>query len=121
MIKVITISAVLLYITATAAYAAVGCTLNDPDKDIKKLFPSYTSYKTEFNSIEEYGGSTTKSEVERKLGDKLDTALALGGGSAVLRMVNGDEAEDKVFSEQFACPDCASPPDSVGAGWPSLT
>jgi len=72
MIKVITISAVLLYITATAAYAAVGCTLNDPDKDIKKLFPSYTSYKTEFNSIEEYGGSTTKSEVERKLGDKLD-------------------------------------------------
>ena len=28
-------------------YAAVGCTLNDPDRDIKRLFPKATNYKTE--------------------------------------------------------------------------
>ncbi|MCP4230774.1 MAG: excinuclease ABC subunit UvrA [bacterium] len=48
-----------------------------------------------------------KDNLSRRLADSLDTALALGGGSAVLRAVNGDEDEvDKVFSEQFACPDC---------------
>jgi excinuclease ABC subunit A len=47
-----------------------------------------------------------KDNLSRRLTDSLDTALALGGGSAVLRSVNGDEAKDKIFSERFACPDC---------------
>jgi len=47
-----------------------------------------------------------KDNLSRRLADSLDTALALCGGSAVLRNVNGDESEDKMFSEQFACPDC---------------
>ena len=55
-----------------AARAAVGCTLNDPDKDVRRLFPSYTSYKTEFNSLAEHGGAALKAEVEKKLGDRLD-------------------------------------------------
>jgi hypothetical protein len=72
MLMRITLLAFSFIVVSAAAYGAVGCTLNDPDKDIGKIFPSYTSYKTEFNSIEEHGGLKTKKEVERKLGDKLD-------------------------------------------------
>ncbi|MCP4230990.1 MAG: hypothetical protein GY771_12705 [bacterium] len=70
---ILTLLTAFLIVGSSAVYAAVGCTLNDPDKDIKELFPTYTSYKSEFNSIEEHGGNKTKKEVERKLGDTLDT------------------------------------------------
>ena len=50
-------------------YAAVGCTLNDPDRDIKRIFPESTGYKTEFITIEEKGGEALGKEIERKLGD----------------------------------------------------
>lgn len=53
-------------------YAAVGCTLNDPDRDIKRLFPEATNYKTEFISIKEQGGKELAKEIEAKLSDKLD-------------------------------------------------
>jgi len=56
-----------------SAFGAVGCTLNDPDRDIIRLFPEATNYKTEFISIEEKGGAALKSEIEEKLGDALDT------------------------------------------------
>ncbi|MGD8718997.1 MAG: hypothetical protein PVH29_09270 [Candidatus Zixiibacteriota bacterium] len=61
-----------LALVPAVGYAAVGCTLNDPDRDVRRLFPSYTSYKTEFNTIEEHGGAALRKEVEGKLGDKLD-------------------------------------------------
>ena len=32
-------------------YAAIGCSLTDPDRDIKRLFPNATNYKTEFITI----------------------------------------------------------------------
>jgi hypothetical protein len=53
-------------------YAAVGCTLNDPDRDIKRLFPDATNYKTEFITIKENGGEKLAEEIEAKLGDKLE-------------------------------------------------
>ena len=52
---------------------AVGCTLNDPDRDIRRIFPEATGYKTQFITIQERGGKTLQQEVEEKLGDKLDT------------------------------------------------
>ena len=52
--------------------AAVGCTLNDPDRDIIRVFPDSTGYKTEFITIEERGDDELMVEVETKLGDKLD-------------------------------------------------
>jgi hypothetical protein len=54
------------------AYAAVGCELNDPDRDIKKAFPQSTGYKTDFVTIAERGGEKLKAEIEEKLGDKFD-------------------------------------------------
>jgi hypothetical protein len=54
------------------AFAAVGCELNDPDRDIKKAFPDSTGYKTDFVTIAERGGEKTKQTIEEKLGDKFD-------------------------------------------------
>jgi len=53
-------------------YAAVGCTLNNPDRDIKRLFSKATNYKTEFITIKERGGRELVKEIETKLKDKLE-------------------------------------------------
>ncbi len=60
-------------VSLTEAMGAVGCTLNDPDRDIQRIFPEGTGYKTEFISIKEKGGLKLEKEVEAKLGDKLDS------------------------------------------------
>jgi len=62
-----------LFAQADSGFAAVGCTLNDPDRDIKRIFPESTGYKTEFITIEERGGEELAREVENQLGDKLDS------------------------------------------------
>ena len=36
--------------------AAVGCDLNDPDRDVKRLFPGSTGFKTLYVSIDKAGG-----------------------------------------------------------------
>jgi len=53
-------------------FGAVGCSLNDPDRDIKRLFPDATNYKTEFISIQERGGQKLADEIQKKLGDKFE-------------------------------------------------
>ena len=52
------------------AFAAVGCDLNDPDRDVKRLFPASTGYRTAYLSIEKMGGAATLKQVEARLGDK---------------------------------------------------
>lgn len=52
--------------------AAVGCTLRDPDRDIRKVFPEATGYKTDFVSIQEAGGKTLATLIEKRLGEKLN-------------------------------------------------
>jgi hypothetical protein len=64
--------------------AAVGCSLNDPDRDVKRIFPQSTGYKTSFVSLKEksaepgggaggqQGAEAILKAVEAKLGDKLD-------------------------------------------------
>lgn len=59
-------------IACGTVFAAIGCTLNDPDRDIKRLFPQSTGYKTVFITIKERGGEALKKEVEQKLGDTFD-------------------------------------------------
>jgi len=53
--------------------AAVGCTLNDPDRDVKRIFPESTGYRTDFITIKEVGGEALFKEIEQELGDKLDS------------------------------------------------
>jgi len=54
------------------SYAAVGCTLNDPDRDVKRIFPESTGYRTEFIVIKDVGGEPLYRTIERALGDTFD-------------------------------------------------
>jgi hypothetical protein len=59
-----------LILGAAALYAAVGCDLNDPDRDVKRLFPESTGYKTLYVSISKRGGDDLLKKIEARLGDK---------------------------------------------------
>jgi hypothetical protein len=52
-----------------SVFAAVGCDLNDPDRDVAKLFPNSTGYKTIYFSISQKGESLLV-QIENRLGDK---------------------------------------------------
>ena len=74
--KLLTYTIVLLcvaYVSERSASGATGCTLNDPDRDIRKIFPDATGYKTEFISIEEKGGQKLADRLESTLKDELDS------------------------------------------------
>ena len=62
----------IVLVSGKNVYAAAGCTLNDPDRDIKRLFPKATNYKTEFITIQKRGGKELVKEIEAKLKDKFD-------------------------------------------------
>jgi len=53
-----------------AAWGAVGCDLNDPDRDVARLFPQSTGYKTNYVSIDRKGGEPLWVKIETRLGDK---------------------------------------------------
>jgi hypothetical protein len=68
----------LLCLAARALYAAVGCDLNDPDRDVKRLFPESTGYKTVYVSISGKGGNALLAEIERRLGDRFQGLFETG-------------------------------------------
>jgi hypothetical protein len=55
---------------SASVFAAVGCDLNDPDRDVKRLFPESTSYKTAYLSVDKLGGQSMLNEIETRLGDE---------------------------------------------------
>ena len=59
----------LLVLIKTVSNAAVGCDLNDPDRDVARLFPGSTGYKTQYLSLKP-GGAAQLARVEKRLGDK---------------------------------------------------
>jgi len=61
---------ILLLAFGQGLFAAVGCDLNDPDRDVKRLFPGSTGYKTYYVSISKKGGKALLDKVEKRLGDK---------------------------------------------------
>jgi len=54
----------------TTAWGAVGCDLNDPDRDVARLFRESTGYKTHYVSIDRKGGEPLLAKIETRLGDK---------------------------------------------------
>lgn len=60
----------LVAMWSSAALAAVGCDLNDPDRDVKRLFPESTGFKTLYVSIVKKGGGELLREIEARLGDR---------------------------------------------------
>ncbi len=63
-------AAFFILAAASVLRAAVGCDLNDPDRDVKRLFPESTGYKTLYVSIARKGGDALLREIEARLGDK---------------------------------------------------
>lgn len=61
---------VFLLMLLSSIFAAVGCDLNEPDRDVKRLFPTSTGYKTYYKSIAQTGGKTLLAKVEKRLGEK---------------------------------------------------
>jgi hypothetical protein len=60
----------VLAIPAGLVFAAVGCDLNDPDRDVARLFPGSTGYKTNYVAIDQKGGPALLVQIEDRLGDK---------------------------------------------------
>jgi hypothetical protein len=60
----------LLPLLILPLWAAVGCDLNDPDRDVKRLFPESTGYRTLYVSIKNKGGEKLLQEIEQRLGDR---------------------------------------------------
>ena len=65
-----TLGLLLLLTAPSAAQGAVGCDLNDPDRDVARLFPGSTGYKTIYVSIDRKGGEPLLAKIETRLGDK---------------------------------------------------
>ncbi|MEW6258544.1 MAG: hypothetical protein AB1547_01410 [Thermodesulfobacteriota bacterium] len=59
----------LLLLGVKSVFAAVGCDLNDPDRDVARLFPGSTGYRTSYASIDKKGGEPLLREVEKRLGE----------------------------------------------------
>jgi hypothetical protein len=67
---VILTALLFLCFPAHLSLAAVGCNLNDPDRDVPRLFPESTSYNTRYVSIKQLGGDHLLKKIEKRLGEK---------------------------------------------------
>ena len=68
--KVIFLAILLFFVSAVPALAAVACNLNDPDRDVPRLSPESTSYKTLYVSIRQFGGEALLKRINSRLGEK---------------------------------------------------
>jgi len=68
--RLILLTTALIAFESSGLMAAVGCDLNDPDRDVKRLFPESTGYKTLYVSIAKKGGEPLLREIEARLGDR---------------------------------------------------
>lgn len=53
------------------AWSAVGCDLNNPDRDVARLFPGSTGYKTVSVEVQKLGGDQLLAKIEARLRDQL--------------------------------------------------
>ncbi len=61
----------IMHLGSGPAWGAVGCDLNEPDKDVARLFPGSTGYKAVTVEIQKSGGQKLLAKIEGKLRDKL--------------------------------------------------
>jgi hypothetical protein len=71
-VLIVSSAAALIAVLAgySAAWGAVGCDLNDPDRDVARLFPESTGYKAMYISVQQRGGEKLLKRIEARLGDK---------------------------------------------------
>jgi hypothetical protein len=75
-LKIVCLALLLNSIGVLPALAAVGCGLNDPDRDVPRIFPESTGYQTSYSSIAQRGGSPLLRKIENRLGEKYLTLYA---------------------------------------------
>jgi hypothetical protein len=68
--KILILAVVCLVFSGASLAAAVGCDLTDPDRDVRRLFPESTGYRTRYLSIDRLGGPAQMARVESRLGDR---------------------------------------------------
>jgi len=61
----------IMRLTSGPAWGAVGCDLNEPDRDVKRLFPGSTGYTTVSLEIQKVGGQNLLTKIQARLQDKL--------------------------------------------------
>jgi hypothetical protein len=80
------------------AHAIQGCTLNDPDRDIRRLFPDSTDYRTTYIALSDRGGDADRSWLGARLGAELDTVYeAVDLPYAYYEVLKGKEILGFVF------------------------
>jgi hypothetical protein len=62
---------IIMRLSSGPAWGAVGCDLNEPDRDVKRLFPGSTGYKAVSIEIQKVGGDKLLAKIEAKLRDRL--------------------------------------------------
>ncbi|MBJ6727413.1 hypothetical protein [Geomesophilobacter sediminis] len=60
----------LVVLAALPAFGAVGCDLNDADRDVPRLFPGATRYQSIYVSIQKKGGAALQHRIEGRLGER---------------------------------------------------
>ena len=58
----------LCCVSPAPALAALGCDLNNPERDVPRLFPESTGYKTVYVTIQQRGGAPLLRKIESRLG-----------------------------------------------------
>jgi len=61
----------IMRLSSSPAWGAVGCDLNEPDRDVKRLFPGSTGYTTVSLEIQKVGGQNLLTKIQARLQDKL--------------------------------------------------
>src|SRR6185369_839646 len=62
---------IIMRLSSGPAWGAVGCDLNEPDRDVKRLFPGSTGFKAATLEIQKVGGQQLLAKIEARLRDKL--------------------------------------------------
>ena len=68
--RIILLALLLCCVWAAPALAALGCGLNDPDRDVPRLFQESTGYQTFYSSIVQRGGDPLLRRIENRLGNR---------------------------------------------------
>lgn len=66
--KIIFLALAMCFMAVPAVVAAVACDLNDADRDVPRLFPESTSFKSVYVTIAQRGGAPLLKRIENRLG-----------------------------------------------------
>ena len=95
---VLLLAVLLALLAPRPARSIQGCTLRNPDRDIRKLFPDSTDYRSSFISIADRGGEKLHHKLKERLSDDLDPVYeAMDIPYAYYQVLKGKKTAGYVF------------------------